>query len=135
MSAGNREARTATAAQTRDLLGRTCFTLHFAVMIYIVTGWLAPSQAALLVYMVFLALVVFQWEVNKNACMLNNIESWLRTRRWRDPGNREEGAWLATLCENTLGYRPSAFFMNVFTRVLLLALWLVALGHMLYWRA
>ena len=57
------------AAEKRDALGNFCFYLHFAVMIYIVTGWLIPFPAALCFYMGFLPAVAIQWQFNKNfAC-------------------------------------------------------------------
>jgi len=78
--------------QKRDLLGNFCFYLHFAVMLYIVTGWLVPWNPALGVYLVFIPGVFVQWQVNKDTCILNNIEGWLRTRKWRNKEvNPEEG--------------------------------------------
>ena len=85
------------AAEKRDALGNLCFYLHFAVMIYIVTGWLVPFRGALIVYLCFLPAVAVQWQFNKNSCVLNNVESLIRSGRWRDPNNKEEGAWLQTL--------------------------------------
>lgn len=131
--AGALVAETAVAGG-RDALGWACHLVHLAVMVYFVAGWLAPARAALLFYMVFVPAVALQWQVNKNACVLNNLESFLRTGRWRNSANREEGAWLATLCEDTLGFRPSPLQVNVFTYSLLLALWLMALIHLLYWK-
>ena len=59
---------------------------------------LRPGMAALVFYLFFVPAVALQWQFNANACVLNNLESWLRSGQWRDPSNREEGAWLATLC-------------------------------------
>ena len=67
------------AAEKRDALGHLCFYLHFAVMIYIVTGWLVPLDAALIFYLCFLPAVAVQWQFNKNSCVLNNIESLMRS--------------------------------------------------------
>src|SRR5689334_18537494 len=85
------------AAEKRDALGTACFWLHFAVMLTIVAGWLMPLRAALVFYLCFLPAVALQWQVNKNSCVLNNLEALIRTGSWRDPHNREEGAWLQTL--------------------------------------
>ena len=52
----------------------------------------------LIVYLVFLPAMVLHWKLNAGACVLNNLENWLRYRRWRAPErNPEEGAWLRTL--------------------------------------
>ena len=87
----------------RDGLGQFCFWLHVAMLLFIVAGWLLPVRALLIGYLVFLPLVMAHWKLNRDACVLNNIETWLRHRRWRAPDkNPEEGAWLRTLIQRDL---------------------------------
>ena len=119
--------------QQRDLLGNFCFYFHFAVMIYIVLGWLVPVSALLVFYLVFIPCVFLQWQFNKNSCMLNNIESYLRTGQWRDPNNREEGAWLMTLINDITGWGINARQMDIFTNSVLLLLWALGLYHLYRW--
>jgi hypothetical protein len=123
-----------TPAQKRDLLGHLCFVLHFVVMIYIVTGWLVPWPPALVFYLIFIPAIYMQWQVNKDACILNNVEGWLRNGRWRNKDvNPEEGAWLLTLANNVTGLEITAFQINVLTYSVLALVWLAALAH-LFWR-
>jgi hypothetical protein len=121
------------AAEARDALGNVCFYLHFAVMIYIVIGWLAPYHPALLFYAAFLPAVAVQWQFNKNSCVLNNIESLIRTGQWRDPHNREEGAWLLTLARSVTGIAFRPWQIDAFTYFVLLVLWAAGLSHLLWW--
>jgi hypothetical protein len=130
---GAREPGAVAAAPGRDALGQTCFLLHLAIMIYFVVGWLAPWHAALVFYLFFVPAVALQWQCNKNACVLNNLETWLRSGQWRDPGSREEGAWLASLAEDYLRFRPGPLAVEIFTYGVLLAFWTTALIHLLYW--
>jgi hypothetical protein len=117
------------AATGRDGLGRICHGFHLLIMAYFVLGWAVPWVPALWFYLAFVPGVAVQWQFNKDACILNNLESWLRTGRWRDPGNREEGAWLATLCEEWTGWRPGLTMVNAFTYSVLALLWVMALIH------
>src|SRR5271165_5297020 len=87
----------------RDRLSFLCFWLHFAVMLYIVLGWIVPLHTLLVLYVVFVPAIALQWQLNRNACVLNNVESLLRYGRWRDLRNVEEGAWLLTLANRALG--------------------------------
>jgi len=121
------------AAEARDALGSLCFYLHFAVMIYIVTGWAVPLHGALVFYLFFLPAVATQWQFNKNSCVLNNIESLIRFGQWRDPNNREEGAWLLTLATGLFGYPFRAWHIDLFTYVVLVVLWAAGLSHLLWW--
>ena len=120
-------------AEARDLLGNFCFYLHFAVMIYIVLGWAVPLQAALYFYMGFLPAVAVQWQFNKNSCVLNNLESLIRSGQWRDPRNKEEGAWLQTLALNLTGILFKPWQMDAFTYFVLAIFWSAALSHLLWW--
>lgn len=119
------------AAAGRDALGNACFYLHFAVMLYIVFGWLVPSSVALTFYVCFLPAVATQWLFNKNSCILNNIETLIRTGRWRDSGNEEEGAWLLTLARNTLRINATHAQMDAFIYAVLVVLWGLGLTHLL----
>ena len=121
------------AAEARDALGNFCFYLHFGVMIYIVAGWAVPVHAALMFYLGFLPLVAIQWQFNKNSCVLNNIESLIRSGQWRDPHNKEEGAWLLTLATGLFGYAFKAWHIDVFTYFIRVILWSAGLSHLLWW--
>jgi hypothetical protein len=121
------------AAEARDALGSFCFYLHFAVMIYIVLGWGVPYRPALLFYIAFLPAVALQWQFNKNSCILNNLESLARTGQWRDPHNKEEGAWLLTLARSVTGIAFQPWQIDVFTYLVLVALWAAGLSHLLWW--
>ncbi len=116
--------------QKRDLLGHFCFYFHFAAMIYIILGWLVPSQWALYFYLAFLPLVFLQWQVNQQTCVLNNVETLLRTGRWRNPKNPEEGAWLVTWVNGVTGLNLSVWQMNIVIYAVLLGVWLLGLRHL-----
>ena len=118
------------AAAERDGLGWFCFVLHFAVMIYVVVGWLVPLQPALLFYVAFLPVTVVTWRFNKDSCLLNNLESFIRTGQWRDPSNREEGAWLLTLARETLGLPVTALQVDIFTYAVMVLLWTLGFVHL-----
>ena len=119
--------------EARDLLGNFCFYLHFAVMIYIVAGWTIPVRPMLMFYLGFLPLVAIQWQFNKNSCVLNNIESWLRYGTWRAEQNAEEGAWLLTLVRNATGIALKPWQMDAITYGVMAGLWLGGFSHLYWW--
>jgi hypothetical protein len=119
--------------EARDLLGNFCFYLHFAIMIYIVLGFLVPWNPALIFYLVFIAGVAAHWQINKNSCVLNNAESWLRHGTWRSQHNAEEGAWLKTLAHDALGLDLTQRQTDVFTYCVMATLWGLGLWHLLGW--
>jgi hypothetical protein len=114
----------------RDPLGRFCFLLHLAVMVYILSGWLIANRGALVFYLVFLPTVVIQWQFNRNSCVLNNLESLIRTGRWRDIANPEEGAWLSNLIRHTLGLQIPPILLDGLVYALMAGLWALAWAHL-----
>jgi hypothetical protein len=119
--------------EKRDLLGNVCFYLHFAVMIFIVAGWAIPLRAALFFYLGFLPLVALHWQINKNSCVLNNIESFLRYGIWRAEQNAEEGAWLMTLIRNVTGIQLKPWQVDLITYGIMAVLWIAGLSHLYWW--
>jgi hypothetical protein len=118
-------------AQERDGLGQACFWLHIAILLYIVTGWLL--RPTLIFYLVLLPAVVLHWRFNSNACILNNLENLIRSGRWRDPENREEGVWLQTLIRNATGASLSTGQTDLVTYGATAVLWGLGLWHLAGW--
>jgi hypothetical protein len=116
----------------RDALGNFCFYLHLLILAVIVLGWWAPWRGFLVFYLVFIPGTVLHWRLNKDACILNNMENWLRYRRWRAPErNPEEGAWLRTLIRSWTGVTLSRRVMDIVMYAAMSLFWLLALGHFL----
>lgn len=65
--------------------------------------------------------------------VLNNIESLIRTGRWRNPSNREEGAWLRTLVNDKTGWDLSRRQMDAFINTVLVAFWSLGFGRLMAW--
>lgn len=119
--------------QKRDALGRFCFLVHFLPLIFVVTGWPAPWRGLLMFYLVFLPGMFLQWRLNSDSCILNNIESLIRTGRWRNPSNREEGAWLRTLVNHKTGWELSRRQMDSFINTVLVVFWSLGCGRLFAW--
>jgi len=115
----------------RDALAQVCFALHLAVMIFIIFGWAVPLRSLLFFYIAFLPAVVLQWQFNKSSCVLNNIESLLRSGGWRDPENVEEGAWLLGLVRSVLGIELRPAHLDAFVHTMLAVFWGLGVGHLL----
>jgi len=121
-----------TAGPRKDRLGLSCFILHLAVGGFALTGWLIASFDALLVYLVLLPLMATQWAVNRRSCIINNLESWIRTGHWHDPQNCEEGGFLLMIFDWLFAIRPSPAAVDRLSYGVVFVLWLLGLTH-LFW--
>lgn len=113
-----------------DALALAFFALHVVVLLYILIGWALPG---VVFYVVFLPLMVLHWLLNRNACVINNLESLIRFGQWRDPRNCEEGAWLRTLIRSVTGAELSGRQTDFLSYGLLAPLWGLGLWHWLAW--
>jgi hypothetical protein len=114
----------------RDRLGMTLFALHLVIGAFALTGWLISSYDALAFYMVLLPGMAAQWAVNSRTCIINNFESWIRTGRWHDPQNCEEGGFLLMISDWLFAVRPNSISIDRFSYGVVFFLWLLALGHL-----
>jgi len=109
-----------------DGLGLTFFLSHLVVGAYICLGWILSSPWTLPFYLLLLPAIMTQWYVNQGSCVMNNIESLLRSGRWRDPSNPEEGGWLLMLCQWLFRARPHPVVLDRVCYAAVLVLWLLA---------
>jgi len=119
--------------QKRDAFGQFCFVLHFLPLIFVVTGWLSPWRGLLIFYLFFLPAMFLQWRLNRDSCVLNNLESLIRTGHWRNPSNREEGAWLRTFVNDTTGWNLSRRQMDAFINAVLAMFWSLGFSRFMEW--
>jgi hypothetical protein len=120
-----------TRAARRDALAIAFLVLHIAVLVYILIGWALPAGVGF--YVVFLPLMVLHWHLNRNACVLNNLETLIRTGHWRDPHNCEEGGWLKTLIRGATGVELTVRQTDLISYVLIAGLWGLGIWHWLGW--
>jgi len=105
--------------------------VHYAALGFGLVGWAIPHRGVLIVYLVFLPLVVLQWLVNRDACLLDNVESWLRHGRFRSAGaNPDEGAFIANLIARVTGYRMTPRGVSWLVYGLMVVLFLAGAGHL-----
>jgi hypothetical protein len=114
----------------RDALGQTCFLVHILILMVVALGWLLPARGWLIAYLIFLPAMFLHWKLNRDACILNNLENWLRHHRWRAPEtNREEGAWLRMLLADATGIAWTENRMDAVIYGAMSLFWLLALAH------
>ena len=109
-----------------DGMGLSFFIGHLAISGYVLLGWLLSPAPALAFYLLLLPAIATQWYVNRGSCVVNNIESWLRSGRWRDPANPEEGGFLLMLCHWLFRARPHPTVLDRFSYATVVILWLLA---------
>ena len=109
-----------------DWLRVAMFLVHAATVGYVASGWTAETRESLGIYLVLLPLIVLQWLVNGGSSLVSNIESFARTRRWRDTNNGLEGAFFQSVLES-LGVRSTTAQINTILVSTMFLLWIVAL--------
>ncbi len=89
-----------------------------------------PSTSALVFYLVFLPLVAMQWLVNRGSCVIGNIETLIRTRRWRDPDTMREGRFISTIALSVVGFESRPSTVDALSFGAIFVLWLLGFVHL-----
>lgn len=80
--------------------------IHYAALAFGALGWLVPVNGVLIAYLIFMPLLCIHWQINKDSCLLDNAESWLRHGQFRaGEVNPNEGSFLANLIHQVFGIR------------------------------
>ena len=111
-------------------LSRTCHTIHVALVVFVLAGWLFPVRQILVAHLMFVPALIVTWLLNRNTCPLNNLESRLLTGVWRNEENREEGSFLLVLVENYLRMHPTQRTMDAITYALMAFCWVLSICHL-----
>jgi hypothetical protein len=114
----------------RDAIGTVFQVLHMTILVYILIGWALPGVTF---YIVFVPVMVLHWPLNRNTCVINNFESLIRTGRWRNPDNVEEGAWLRILIKSVTGLDFTVRQTDLMSYGLLALLWGLGVWHRFGW--
>jgi hypothetical protein len=104
--------------------------VHYAILAWGIAGWAVPSAPWLIAYLAAMPVIALQWLLNKNTCVLNNIETWLSTGRWRDPADAQQGGFIAGLIESASGWRPSPRAADLMSYGLLGLFWIFGAVHL-----
>jgi hypothetical protein len=104
--------------------------LHYAILAWGVVGWTIPYSPLLNAYLIAMPLIALQWLLNRNTCLLNNVESWVATGRWRDETDAEQGGFIAGVFHRLSGWRPSPRQADLISYGLLAAFWALAAAHL-----
>lgn len=113
----------------RQAAVRVLQALHYAILAWGVVGWAIPSNGWLLAYLVAMPLIAVQWLVNRNTCVLNNLESWIATGRWRDATDAGQGGFIAGVFQRVTGWRPSSRATDAISYGLLAVFWVLGAIH------
>lgn len=107
---------------------------HYAALGFGLIGWAIPVKGVLVAYLIFLPLVALQWRLNRDACVLDNVESWLRHGRFRaGDANPDEGSFIANLIARVLGLRLTPRAVSRLVYGLMAILFTLGAAH-LAWR-
>lgn len=104
--------------------------LHYAILAWGVLGWAIPSTPWLIAYLVAMPAIAAQWLINRNTCILNNVESWIVTGRWRDQDDADQGGFIAGLVRRATGWRPSPAMADRLSYGLLAVFWALGAAHL-----
>ena len=104
--------------------------VHKACIPYTLLGWVVPHATWLKIHAAFVPIMVLHWWLNRNVCILSNIESYLRHGQWWQRADSNQGGWVLNQVRAATGWTPPPSFATTLTYVALAASTASSLIHL-----
>ncbi len=101
--------------------------LHIAILILNLTGWLLPHKW-LWIYLIWIPLMIIQWQLNQGTCVLTNLENYLVGEINR-PKSQQQGQFIKSLFLKLCGFTPSDTVLKYLIYLTIFCCWSFA-----FWR-
>jgi hypothetical protein len=86
-----------------SFLAQIVHAVHLCCVVFFTLAWLIPSPKAWVLHICLTPLMVLQWRLNRDMCLLTNLELWLKTGKWF-PEVLEAGQFLQSLHKKVRGF-------------------------------
>jgi hypothetical protein len=73
------------------------------ILFFVLFGWIIPSQSWRIIHLIFVPVMIIQWQFNQGSCLLTNIENKLRgetSEKQQQQGQFIKSLWIK--CFNSL---------------------------------
>ncbi len=104
--------------------------IHTAMIPYCLFGWVIPYPLWLKIHAAFVPLMIVHWWLNRNVCILTNLESYLRYGQWWRTDDSNQGGWVENQIKAITGWDPPPRFAEAATYAALIASTAASLIHL-----
>ncbi len=111
-------------------LADTVAAIHVAMIPYCLLGWAVPHPTWLKVHAAFVPLMMVHWRLNRDVCILTNLESYLRHGEWWRSDDRDQDRWVKNQIERCTGWAPPPRLTDGATYAALAAATFASLIHL-----
>lgn len=102
-------------------------TLHYGIILVVLTGWAYDNQTWLKGYVSALPVMVLHWRLNGNRCILTDIEMWLRHKPGTMPPKSQHEPFVSRILRLLLRRPVDLVEANLWAYGLVTLMWLLGL--------
>ncbi|MCB0331865.1 MAG: DUF2784 family protein [Bdellovibrionales bacterium] len=102
--------------------------LHYLIVAFNLFAWLCSDSLVLKIHLWFIPLMILQWKLNRNACVLTNLEQVLLGKPAR--GQEEESQFIKSMLAHCLRSLPSDEVIEKGTYIILAVVWGLSFMHL-----
>ncbi len=104
--------------------------IHYFIVGFNLFAWLCPHALVLKVHLWFIPLMILQWKLNRNTCVLTNVEQMLLGKPARS--EEEESQFIKSMLAHCMRELPSNEVIERGTYLVLFVAWGLSLGHLMF---
>lgn len=103
---------------------------HYLLVITVLGGWAVANTLWLKCYAIFIPLMLIQWRLNHDACILTNIEFWITHETPHRPHPRDQEPFIGRILSPLYGEPVSFRTTQIWAHGVAMLVWLLAIGHL-----
>ncbi len=103
---------------------------HYLLLVAVMGGWSVSNTTWLKGYTLFIPLMILQWRLNHDACILTNLEFWLTHEDHVRPHPRNQTPFIGRILERLHGRPVSFSTVQVWAHGVAMLVWLLGVAHL-----
>lgn len=101
---------------------------HLAILFFVVFGWLISNPKLLTIHLVFLPIMILQWQLNQGTCILTNLENYFRGEV--SEKNEQQGQFIKAILGRCFNPLPTDATLKKVVYGIIFLSWLLSASHL-----
>ena len=101
---------------------------HLAILIFVVFGWLIANPTVLTTHLIFLPIMIVQWQFNQGTCILTNLENYVKGEVAEK--TEQQGQFIKTILGKFFNPLPTDATLKKVVYGIVFLSWLLSASHL-----
>ena len=101
---------------------------HLAILFFVVLGWLISNPTLLIIHLIFLPIMIVQWQFNQGTCILTNLENYIKGET--PEKTEQQGQFIKNILGKCFNPLPTDATLKKIVYGIIVLSWLLSASHL-----